>query len=231
MLNIKKITIFIAMLLLVSCKTNQVTSSKSEGYFVKVQPIIVRSDAGEEPAKSAISEELVERVYSKVPIDFIFEAPLYLDDTKARDGIYNLDEISQMAAEKNLIKPNDGTLYMFFVNSVDRHPGPLGRGMQNGNIIFIALDDKLPPGFDENIVNMQTFVIAHEIGHNFGLLHAVNDPNVPNDVPNIQGDGAFKDRIDPKYSLNDYQIKIVKKSLLLHKKRGCNGQLKTDTKF
>jgi len=52
--------------------------------------------------------------------------------------------------------------------------------------------------------------------HNLSLKHAVNDKNVPNNIPNIQGDGDFKDRIDPKYSLNKYQIDIVQNSPLVH---------------
>ena len=62
---------------------------------------------------------------------------------------------------------------------------------------------------------MEAFVIAHEVGHNLGLKHAVNDDNVPNDIPNIQGSGDFSDRIDPKYSLNDYQIEELKKNPLV----------------
>ncbi len=185
-------------------------------YELTIQPIIVRSDAGSEPASMVIPEKLVEKAYEKASIDFYFLHPIFLDNTNARDGVYNLDSISNIALQKGLIKYNDGKLYMFFVDAIDGRKGPMGMGMQNGNIIFIALGDKLPPGFNEDIKNMQAFVIAHEVGHNLGLVHAVDDPNVPNDIPNIQGDGAFKDRIDPKYSLNDYQIKIILKSPLIH---------------
>ena len=52
---------------------------------------------------------------------------------------------------------------------------------------------------------MEAFVVAHEIGHNLGLKHAIDDPNVIDSIPNIQGEGDFKDRIDPKYSLSDYK--------------------------
>ncbi len=207
----------------VSCKkytmeTTDIAEQQRGEYYVSVQPIVVRSDKGEMPALAVIPEVLVERAYERVSIDFIFAEHIFLDDTKARDGIHNLDKISEIARKKGLIKYNDRILYMFFVNAIDGREGPMGMGKQNGNIIFIALGDKLPSGFYGDIKYMQAFVIAHEIGHNFGLIHAVDDPNVPDDVPNLQGDGPFEDRIDPKYSLNDYQIGIIKKSPLLHKK-------------
>ncbi|WP_457673118.1 hypothetical protein [Thiolapillus sp.] len=187
-------------------------------YVVNIQPIVVRSDNGDTPAESAIPEALVERAYSRVPIDFILADPEYLDSTDARDGNISLDEILQLAEQEKLVQYNDGTLYMFFVNAMEGRKGPMGMGWQNGNIIFIALGDGLPPGFDGDIADMQAFVIAHEAGHNFNLRHAIDDPQVPDDVPNIQGDGPFRDRIDPRYSLNAYQVDIVRQSPLLHRK-------------
>ena len=63
---------------------------------------------------------------------------------------------------------------------------------------------------------MNAFVVSHEVGHNLGLKHVVDDPNINDSLPNIQGDGDFKDRIDPKYSLTDFQIKEIYNSPLVH---------------
>ena len=60
--------------------------------------------------------------------------------------------------------------------------------------------------------------MPHEVGHNLSLNHAVDDPNVPDSIPNIQGDGEYFERIDPINSLNDYQIEIVRKSPLVHER-------------
>jgi len=209
--------IYFLLMILTSCYSGKLSIDKQERNLVYVKPVIIRSDEGEQPAKSTIPEKQIERVYQKAKIDFIFLNPVFWDNTKARDGIYNLDQISQLATEQKIIKARD-TLYMFFVNAIDRRNGPMGMGMQNGNLIFIALGDSLPDGFHDTLEDMQTFVIAHEIGHNFNLKHAVDDPNVPDNIPNIQGDGPFKDRINPKYSLNQYQIQIILKSPLIHKK-------------
>lgn len=206
----------------ISCSTPNSNSNKltEENHYITVKPVIVRSDKGDNPAKSDIPESLIERVYQKAHIDFIFEEPTYLNSTKARDGLYSLDRITEMATNNGLFNANDSCLYMFFVNAIDGYAGPIGMGRPNGNIIYIALGDALPQGFNESIENMHTFIIAHEIGHCLGLQHAVDDPNVPNNIPNIEGDGAFKDRIDPRYSLTDYQIRIILSSPLIRKKQG-----------
>jgi hypothetical protein len=180
-----------------------------------VQPIVVQSDEGTHPASMALPEDLVDKAYLKAGVDFHFLEPLFYNNTRARDGQINLDQIVIESQKAGLIKGQDDMVNMFFVNAVDGKKGPLGRGMMGGNITFIALGDPTEKNDDE-LIHMQAFVIAHEVGHNLSLKHAVNDPNVPNSIPNIQGDGPFKDRIDPKYSLNDYQIKVVQKSPLVH---------------
>lgn len=42
---------------------------------------------------------------------------------------------------------------------------------------------------------MESFVVAHEVGHCLNLIHTVDDPDVPDDVPNLQGDGPFEERL------------------------------------
>lgn len=205
-----KLALFLLVLISVACskkKTERLTP-----YVLIIQPILVQSDEGTNPASMSLPEYLVDKAYEKAGVDFHFLEPIYFNNTKARDGLINLDSIVKIANNKGFIKGQDDIVNMFFVNAVDGKKGPLGRGMMGGNLTFITLGDDT----GEENVNMQAFVIAHEVGHNLALKHAVNDKNVPDSIPNIQGDGDFKDRIDPKYSLNEYQIDIVHKSKLVH---------------
>jgi len=180
-----------------------------------IQPIVIQSDIGDEPAKMNLSEELVNKAYLKANIDFHYLEPLYYDNTKARDGEINLDSIVKLSKRDNILKGQNDIINMFFVNAIDGYQGPTGRGMMNGNIVFIALGDENNTNTEKQ-TSMEAFVIAHEVGHNLGLKHVVDDDNIIDSLPNIQGDGEFKDRIDPKNSLNSYQINEIFKSPLVH---------------
>lgn len=205
---IRTISTAIFLLFTVMGITQHITSQTT--HLIIVQPIVVQSDSGDNPASMALPEDLVDKCYQNADIDFRFLEPIFYNNTKARDGEINLDMIVQEAFENGLIKGHGDIVNMFFINKVDGIKGPLGRGMQNGNITFISLGD------EETDKYLQAFVIAHEVGHNLNLHHAVDDPNVSDSLPNIMGDGAFADRIDPEYSLNDYQISEIKKSPLVH---------------
>ena len=183
--------------------------------LIIIQPIVIQSDIGEEPAKMNLSEELVNKAYSKANIDFHYLEPLFYNNTKARDGEINLDSIVKLSKRDNILKGQNDIINMFFVNAIDGHQGPTGRGMMNGNIVFIALGDENNTNAEKQ-TSMEAFVIAHEVGHNLGLKHVVDDDNIIDSLPNIQGDGEFKDRIDPKNSLNPYQINEIYKSPLVH---------------
>lgn len=186
-------------------------------FVLIVQPIVVQSDKGTNPAPTAVPEHLVDKAYSNAKIDFHFLEPIVYNNTKARDGLINLDNIVIDAKEKGILRGQKDIVNMFFVNAVDGQSGPLGRGMFGGDITFIALGEEASHNSD-SLKAMQAFIIAHEVGHNLSLAHAVDDANVPDSVPNIQGDGEYYERIDPKNSLNDYQISIIHKSPLVHER-------------
>ncbi|MCK5345414.1 MAG: hypothetical protein KAR20_18520, partial [Candidatus Heimdallarchaeota archaeon] len=121
------------------------------------------------------------------------------------DGLINLDSIVKLAYQDGIIKGQGDIANMIFVNAVDGHKGPLGRGMMGGNITFIVLGEEE----NKNRQAMETFVIAHELCHNLSLPHIVDDDRIPNNIPNIMGDGAFSERIDPEYSLVPLQIEQI----------------------
>ncbi len=80
---------------------------------------------------------------------------------------------------------------LLYVSNVDGNAGPLGRGLQNGNICFVCLG----PDLESNEAGMDAFVVGHEVGHCLNLIHTVDDPNVPDDLVNLQGDGPYEDRL------------------------------------
>ena len=198
---------------IMGCSNFKINKQKSN--LIIVQPIITQSDLGVNPAKINTSEKLVDMAYSKADIDFYFLEPLFFNNTAARDGEINLDSIVEIASRNNFLRGQNDIINMFFVNAIDGNPGPTGRGMMNGNIVFIALGDRNKSN-DKDYNFMQAFVVAHEVGHNLGLKHVIDDSNIIDSLPNIQGDGAFQDRIDPINSLNEYQIKEIHKSPLVH---------------
>ena len=205
------------LLIIFSCSPVKKNNQKSN--VIIIHPIVIQSDNGDEPAQMKLSEQLVNRAYSKANIDFHYLEPTYYNNTKARDGEINLDSIVNLSKRDRILKGQNDIINMFFVNAIDGNQGPTGRGMMNGNIIFIALGDKNKTKIEDN-KSMEAFVIAHEVGHNLGLKHVVDDNNIIDSLPNIQGDGEFKDRIDPINSLNSYQIKEIYKSPLVHSRIG-----------
>ena len=157
----------------------------------------------------------IETISNRAKNVFGIHKILFYNNTKARDGEINLDSIVKLSKRDNILKGQNDIINMFFVNAIDGDQGPTGRGMMNGNIVFIALADENNTNAEKQ-TSMEAFVIAHEVGHNLGLKHVVDDDNIIDSLPNIQGDGEFKDRIDPKNSLNPYQINEIYKSPLVH---------------
>ena len=166
------VIVFNSLLLVLTMSCIPIKKNNLKSNVIIVQPIITQSDLGDNPAQINISEKLVDRAYSKADIDFHFLEPLFFNNTAARDGKINLDSIVNIANKDDLFRGQNDIINMFFVNAIDGNQGPTGRGMMNGNIVFIALGDRNKSN-DKDHDFMQAFVVAHEVGHNLGLKHVI----------------------------------------------------------
>lgn len=166
----------------------------------------------------ALPADLVEQAYAPAGVSIWMFEPIYLDSTAARDGKINLDQIVLLAQKENVIKGSGDILNLIFVNAVDGRKGPLGRGLQGGNITFVALGEEGGRNRD-----LQGFVIAHEIAHNLSLPHAKDDDRVPVKTPNLMGEGEFADRIGPQ-SLAPSQVERILKSPFVRPRVELSGR-------
>lgn len=178
---------------------------------VIVRPIILCDDDGHNPAAFSLPKKLVDRVYTKADLEFLYLPTREWHYSDGRQGKVNLDTILRRGWSNGMICPDRRIVTLLFVSNVDGNGGPLGRGLQNGNVCFVCLG----PDPENNEPGMEEFVIAHEVGHCLNLRHTVDDPNVPDDLVNLQGDGPYEDRLAVD-GLHDTQRDTVLKSLLVN---------------
>jgi hypothetical protein len=183
-----------------------------------IEPVICRSSEGKEPAVSRLDRKAIESLYAQANIQIAWLQPRYLDHTAARDGTVNWKKVSEIGKEHGLWESGPIRVSLVFVNTVGGKPGPRGLGAidsrperpfrPGGPICMVALPEK------QKDPVMETFCVAHEIGHCLGLIHAVDDPLVPNDKPSIMGGGKYLERIG-KNALMPSHIRQVRRSKLL----------------
>ena len=184
--------------------------SAERTHLLLVKPVIICDDDGNHPARHALPKDLVDRVYTRANFEFIYLDPVRWNHGKARRGEVNLNSIVKDGHANGMISTDPRVATLLFVSAVDGKTRPLGRGLQGGNICFVNLgapDEMTKPA-------ERAFVVAHEVGHCLGLIHAVNDLKVPNDVPNLQGDGPFDERLAVE-GLHPSQVKTVLTSPLV----------------
>ena len=202
------ILLLLLVVLLISLDASLAVELRSR--VVVIKPVILCDDDGSNPAPHVLPKTLVDQVYTKAGLEFVYLEPIRWNHGKARRGEINLDKIVRDGRRLRVICEDPRVVTLLFVSAVDGRKGPLGRGQQNGDICFVSLGPKgakSDPG-------MQSFVVAHEVGHCLNLRHVVDDPAVPNDVPNLQGDGAFEKRLAIE-GLHDTQRDTVIRSPLV----------------
>lgn len=190
------------------------TPEESDFKEVLVQPIIITNDQGTGSFYD-IDLDKINRAYSNAKVKFVLLKSKSVQNNAIYEGTMGLDEMKEWLSKNNHLVGERNIVNLVCTENLAGSGGPIGRAETPGSITFIAFDSN-----KGSILNV--FVVSHEVGHNFGLVHADQDNNVPNDVPNVMGDGDYNDRLDPKNSFNDYQIDIINKAAIVHTKEKAN---------
>ena len=165
-----------------------VSGHELTGHTVLLQPIVLTDDAGDGAAKANLPEELIDLPFRRWDLDFQILEPIEWSRRAFRDGEIDVDVIVKAATEEGVFRQPRRIANMFFARKINGRAAPNGLGQEPGWVTFIAQGGDPPLGQD-------AFVVVHEVTHNLGLSHTVDDAEVPPDIPNVMGDGDFLDRI------------------------------------
>lgn len=218
-LSLALLGLLVAGMLVAPSSLGEVSDAdQKEPAHLLIEPVICRSSDGKDPAVSRLDRKAIESVYAQACVQIAWLQPRYLDHTAARDGTVNWKKVSEIGKERGLWGSGPTRLSLVFVNKIEGMPVPSGLGAidsrperplsPGGPICMVALPEK------QKDPVMETFCVAHEMGHCLGLIHAVKDPQVLNDKPNIMGGGKYSERIG-KNALMPSHIDQVRKSGLL----------------
>jgi len=186
------------------------------GHTVLLQPIVLCDDEGKSAAKANLSEALIDLPFRRWDVDFQILEPIRWSRREFRDGESDVNVIVKKATEEGVFRHPRRIANMVFAKKINGRPAPNGLGQQPGWVTFIAQAGNSPLGQD-------AFVVIHEVSHNLGLAHSVDDNEVPNDVPNVMGDGDFMDRIREDGITRNQAATILKSPLVRETVRCLNG--------
>ena len=194
-----------------------VSGHELTGHTVLLQPIVLADDEGDGAAKAELPEKLIDLPFHRWDLDFQILEPIVWSRREFRDGEVDVDVIVKAAKDKGVFRQPARIANMFFAKKINGKAAPNGLGQQPGWVTFIAQGDDPPPGQD-------AFVVVHEVTHNLGLAHTVDDAEVPSDIPNVMGDGAFLDRIRGDGITRHQAATILKSSLVRETMRCLQGE-------
>ena len=177
------------------------------GHTILLRPIILTNDAGDGAAKANLPEELIDLPFRRWDLDFQILEPVKWSRREFRDGEIDVDVIVKAAMEEGVFRQPRRIANIFFARKINGRSAPNGLGQEPGWVTFIAQGDNPPLGQD-------AFVVVHEVAHNLGLSHTVEDDDVPSDIPNVMGDGDFLDRIREDGITRDQAATILKSPLV-----------------
>ena len=183
------------------------------GHSVLLQPIVLTDDEGKGAAKVNLPEELIDRPFRRWDLDFHILEPIHWPREKFRDGGVDVDVIVKTATEERVFREPGRIANVFFAKKINGKAAPNGLGQQPGWVTFIAQGEDPPVGQD-------AFVVVHEVSHNLGLAHTVDDGEVAADIPNVMGDGEFLDRIRED-GITRHQAATMLKSPLVRETVRC----------
>jgi len=190
-----------------------VSGHELTGHTVLLQPIVLTGDEGDAAAKANLPETLIDSPFRRWDLDFQILEPIEWSRGEFRDGEVDVDVIVKAATEEGIFRQPGRIANMFFAKKINGKAAPNGLGQQPGWVTFIAQGDDPPAGQD-------AFVVVHEVTHNLGLAHSVDDAEVPSDIPNVMGDGGFLDRIRED-GITRHQAATILKSPLVRETVKC----------
>jgi hypothetical protein len=190
-----------------------VSGHELTGHTILLRPIILTDDAGDGAAKANLPEELIDLPFRRWDLDFQILEPVKWSRREFRDGEIDVDVIVKAAMEEGVFRQPRRIANMFFARKINGREAPNGLGQEPGWVTFIAQGDDPPLGQD-------AFVVVHEVTHNLGLSHTVDDAEVPSDIPNVMGDGDFLDRIRED-GITRHQAATILKSPLVRETVKC----------
>ena len=176
-----------------------------------VQPIIITND-DDVASFYDIDIEKINNAYSKAKVKFILLKPKSVKNNDIYNGSLELNEMKSWLSDNDHLAGDKDIVNLVCTENLVGSGGPIGRAERPGSVTFIAFNPTVG-----SILNV--FVVSHEVGHNFGLLHADEDENVDDKLPNVMGEGDYEDRLNPKNSFNNYQIDIIHKAAILHEEQ------------
>ena len=209
--SVKIVSALLFLLIFSSCseENDPTESDLSEDFkVVLLQPIIIKNDEGTSSFYDLDIDRL-NKAYSGAEVKFTLLKQKFVTNNDMYNGTLGLGEMSDWLSGNGHFAGKNDIVNLVCTENLLGKDGSIGKGLTPGSITFIAFDPT--PG---SILNV--FVLAHEVGHNFGLKHAVDDENVSNDLPNVMGGGEYEDRLNPENSFNSYQIDIIRSAKITH---------------